>query len=401
MISYRQRKTLETILRKSPDLLSNIFIDLINPFRVKNVKKNINPKWITLFITNYCSARCGHCFYSKELNNKIEELNFNNLKKIFSSLKKPLNTLRVTGGEPFLNKNTEDFFSFIDEKKISKKFALTSHGMIPNLNKRVEKMINSSSNIQLHIGISLDGLEKTHNDFRKIKNGFQLAIKHLIDFKKLAEKNPRFTFSTTTSLIRKICSKDSYDGKIELFELLEYLTKEIGVETKGFDHVRSVENDVFNVPKKLMSTFGLPPKAEEAINRKHTRADDVQLSLEEIEDVNLSLKKSGYLSNDYLTMRRLEIEHEILKNKKRLVDCLAGYVDCVIYPSLDVSVCESTKPFANLREYDFDLIKLLESQDAIETRNLTRNCSCTHPCHLSDSLAYDKKFLKEYFSKKK
>ena len=54
MISYRQRKTLETILRKSPDLLSNIFVDLINPFRVKNVKKNINPKWITLFITNYC-----------------------------------------------------------------------------------------------------------------------------------------------------------------------------------------------------------------------------------------------------------------------------------------------------------------------------------------------------------
>ena len=35
-----------------------------------------------LFITNYCSARCEHSLYSKELNNKIEELNLENIKKL-------------------------------------------------------------------------------------------------------------------------------------------------------------------------------------------------------------------------------------------------------------------------------------------------------------------------------
>ena len=114
--------------------------------------------------------------------------------------------------------------------------------------------------------------------------------------------------------------------------------------------------------------------------------------------INTILKKSNYLSKDYLTMRRLEIEHEILKSKKRIVDCLAGYVDCVIYPSLDVAVCESTKPFANLKSFNYNLIDLLKSNEAVERRKLTSKCSCTHPCHLSDSLAYDKKFLKEYFS---
>ena len=34
----------------------------------------------------------------------------------------------------------------------------------------------------------------------------------------------------------------------------------MGVNTVGFDHVRSVENDVFNVPKEILSDFGLPPK---------------------------------------------------------------------------------------------------------------------------------------------
>ena len=82
MISFAQRKFYENILRKAPNFISNAIIDIINPFRKNDVIKKINPRWITLFITNYCSARCGHCFYSKELNNKIEELNLENLKKI-------------------------------------------------------------------------------------------------------------------------------------------------------------------------------------------------------------------------------------------------------------------------------------------------------------------------------
>ena len=174
MISYRNRKNIEQTLRKLPDFISNFLINTINPVRKKIVKNNIHPKWITIFITNYCSARCEHCFYSKELNNKIEELNLENLKKIFLSLKKPLNTLRITGGEPFLNKSLEDFVIFIDKHKISKKISITSHGMIPKLDLRVKKMLDNLQYSHLHIGISLDGLDETHNAFRKIKDGFKV-----------------------------------------------------------------------------------------------------------------------------------------------------------------------------------------------------------------------------------
>ena len=47
--------------------------------------------------------------------------------------------------------------------------------------------------------------------------------------------------------------------------------------------------------------------------------EDMLISVSEIEKVNEELKQSGYLSNDYLTMRRLEIEHEILKNKNKVI----------------------------------------------------------------------------------
>ena len=401
ILSYGSRKKVENIIRKVPDFITNPLIEILNPIRKKYIKFNIHPKWITLFITNYCSAKCGHCFYSKELNNKIEELNLTNLKKIFLSLNKPLNTLRITGGEPFLNKSTEEFIIFIDKNKISKKVSITTHGMLPKLDIRVKNLLDNLKNTHLHIGISLDGLQETHDAFRKIRNGFNLAVKHLKDFKTFSKNYPKFTFSTTTSLIRKISIETKENKKIELLDLLEYLKKEVDVPSFGFDHVRSVQNDVFNVPNNILSDFGLPPKKNETETKiKHTREDDVQLSINEIGNVNNKLRQSGYLSNDVLTMRRLEIEHEILEKKKKVLDCFAGYVDCVIYPSLDVSVCESTKPFTNLRKFNLNLLKLLNSKEATERRVLTSKCSCTHPCHLSDSLAYDTKFLKEYFSSK-
>ena len=64
--------------------------------------------------------------------------------------------------------------------------------MIPKMTERVyilEKLKNS----HFHIGISLDGLQDTHDSFRKIKNGFNLATKHLSDFKYFSE-NKKFLF---------------------------------------------------------------------------------------------------------------------------------------------------------------------------------------------------------------
>ena len=52
---------------------------------------------------------------------------------------------------------------------------------------------------------------------------------------------------------------------------------------------------------------------------------------------------------------------------------------------------------ARLKNFNFNLSELLNSNLAKERRELTSKCSCTHPCHLSDSMAYDAKFLKEYF----
>ena len=75
MYNYSFRKKIEYTLRRLPNFISNFFVDLVNPIRNKNVKKNIHPKWITLFITNYCSSYnllpFGKIYRSRNCNNSF------------------------------------------------------------------------------------------------------------------------------------------------------------------------------------------------------------------------------------------------------------------------------------------------------------------------------------------
>jgi MoaA/NifB/PqqE/SkfB family radical SAM enzyme len=395
MISYESRKSIEKAVRSVPGPIRDYAIETINPMRIELLKKALSPKWVTLFITNYCNARCDHCFYWSELNSKQPEMSVAQLEKVFRSLKSELNTLRLSGGEPFLRKDLVDFFGIIDHHRIAKKVAIPTHGMM-EIMPAVRRMVDESTYTHLNVSVSLDGMEARHNGFRKIRNGFAKAISNLREMVSLGEQHARFNVSVGISLARDLVLPKN--GKIELVELVEFLQNDVGVTDIGFDHIRAAETDVYNLPAAISSGFGPPPDIGKDPENWHKRNSDVQLDVDEMDQVNQMLASLVTGPAARLTLKRLQIQVRIKQSQRRLVDCLAGFVDCVIYPTGDVAVCEFSKPFANLRGFDFNLYALLQSQAADRMRAATRRCSCTHPCHLSDSLAYDSNFLKFYLS---
>ena len=399
MLSLAGRKRIEQLTCALPKPVRDATIDAINPMRVAAVKRNHTLKWATFFITNYCNARCDHCFYWHELNSKVPELSVEQMATAFGSLNGQLNTLRLSGGEPFLRKDLPDFYKAIDRGRMAKKLQIPTHGMLKQLLPMVEAMLDGNQFTHLNIGISLDGLQARHDAFRKIRNGFDLAVANMREMVKFEDQNPRFNLSATLSLARGLVYPEAGEATSEMVRLIEFLRDDIGVKTIGYDHIRSADTDVFMLPAEINNGFAPPPKVDEDPNNRHKRSGDVQLDIDEMEQINTQLKQ--YESGDAgrLTMRRLEIQADVKKSRKRLVDCLAGYIDCVIYPTGDVAACEFTKPFANLKDFDYSLQALMDSPAADEARRLTRGCACTHPCHLSDSLAYDADFLKYYFDK--
>ncbi|MGB0720781.1 MAG: radical SAM protein [Gammaproteobacteria bacterium] len=395
--------SLERFARRLPRHLRNTALDLLNPLRKRRVMREIQPRWLTLFVTNRCNARCDHCFYWDSLNDGSDELSLNHWCTLLGSLKGPLNTLRLSGGEPFLRRDIPDLFAYIDERRIATKMSIPTHGML-DLVPRVTAMAESARHTHLNVSISLDGFAERHDRFRKIPRGFDKAVANLRRLVALEERVDRFNVSVSMSLARDFAlagdgadggSDGGHEGEAE--RLTRFLRDDVGVSSIGYDHIRDAGRDVFDLPADMDAGFVPPPVGESGKAREHLRPGvDLHLSPDEMETVNARLARHARSRADRITFERMATQVAIKRKRGRLVDCLAGYVDCVVYPDGGVAVCEMSTPFANLHDFAMDLDRLLHSEEAVQARARTRRCACTHPCHLSDSLAYDNGFLKRF-----
>jgi len=147
-------------------------------------------------VTNWtCNSCCTTCFLWKFIEKNPEKLlslkNYENLFKS-KSLKK-LASIYFTGGEPTLNKN------FVNILKLAKKhlpktaLSYTTNGVSPKLTlKQIDEL--AKLNIYPHISLSLNGLEKIHDQSRGIKGNF----KRLLYLNKELQKRNIKTFFNLT-----------------------------------------------------------------------------------------------------------------------------------------------------------------------------------------------------------
>jgi len=137
-----------------------------------NTQKQI-PFFTNFQITRKCNLNCMHCGFDagKE---RIKELTFDEIVEIINELyylncKK----IQITGGEPLLRNDVFDIIDYtsslgIDTQILSNGFYIT------------EEVVTKLKNSGLSgVGISLDGLKKSHDTFRRYKGAFEKVINAL------------------------------------------------------------------------------------------------------------------------------------------------------------------------------------------------------------------------------
>ena len=72
-----------------------------------------------------------------------------------------------------------------------------------------------------------------------------------------------------------------------------------------------------------------------------------------------------------------------------------GYDDIIILPNGKIARCEMLSPYTNLKDYDFDLGKLIKSNVHQNYLKKTSGCFCEHECAISVTAMSDKKLLKQ------
>ena len=113
-----------------------------------------------------CNAKCKHCGSSAETKKYDEELTTEEIKNAFKQIADDMEAskilINVTGGEPLGRKDLFEVMEYATNE-------LGFHLGMTTLKK---------SNMET-ISISIDGLEKTHDDFRGVQGSYMQKYLHL------------------------------------------------------------------------------------------------------------------------------------------------------------------------------------------------------------------------------
>jgi uncharacterized protein len=161
-----------------------------------------------------CQMACEYCFYTDlSANREIKDFGFMNGKTRKNIIEKTLEfasggdiTFTFQGGEPTLIGLDfyEEFKSIVDKlnyKNSNINYAIQTNGLL--IDDNWMKWLKENNVL---VGISLDGIEKIHNEFRRDKSGRGTFSKVYITIKELQRENIDFNILTvvTDQLISNI-----------------------------------------------------------------------------------------------------------------------------------------------------------------------------------------------------
>ncbi len=367
------------ILSVFPKLVRVAAITTANKYRRAQMNKLETPVNMLLYVTNYCNAKCDHCFYWEELNTGKPELSLDEMKSIAKTLKHPLRTLMLTGGEPYLRTDLADIIIAFHKINGTRRITTPSNGMntdrILAITKRVLK---ECPDLHLHIQISLDGPEEMHDQFRRIPSCFKRASETLNQLLALRETTKQLEVSIMTT----ICTAN-YDL---LHSFVQEIREKFPTAMHKFNILRGAHIGTYHVPKDVTSHLDGELGKTQSVSPEN---------LQKLFDEVINPEVSKHRDKTWQNLQRLKWQYSInlLTTQSRIVKCTAGKTFSVVYPNGDVAICEPTKPFANLHDFGMNFLKLWESKQADDMRKKTTACDCIHPCNLIDSMSYDTKTL--------
>ena len=161
----------------------------------------------SLITTFRCNAQCNMCNIWKFQTHPSEEIDASYYEKLPAGLR-----INITGGEPTLRPDIDKIFEILYPK--SRLLELSTNGY--NTQKIVE-LAKKYPNILIRV--SVEGLPKINDAKRGIKDGFDHALRTMLELKKTKCKNIGFSV---------VISPDNYKDLLYLYDLCVALDVELG-----------------------------------------------------------------------------------------------------------------------------------------------------------------------------
>jgi MoaA/NifB/PqqE/SkfB family radical SAM enzyme len=276
-------------------------------------------------------------------------LSFEEIQKIDFSL---FNSISITGGEPTLRVDIADICKQVAVKN---KFYLNTNGLMPQ---RIHEVIKKVGANMVSVTVSLDGTKDLHNQIRGV-DCFNSALETI----KLCKKE-----SVDVTILTTI----SQSNHANISQLIECLKTENLYTKKG--------DIVFNIARGLQHVFNL--NSSQTFPHNPQDNNTTLLTLTELKDTYTKIKP--YMINQNSVVWQYSLK--MLSEHKKLLTCQAGNIDMILHANGDIAACEYTTPFTNIRNHNFNMLTLWNSETAKTTRNSINSCYCIHPCNLNTAI---------------
>jgi MoaA/NifB/PqqE/SkfB family radical SAM enzyme len=381
-----KRSELEKVypfIQSLPSSIRTILELGISSFMALRQKRQLIPDRVTVLLTDQCNLECPHCFISNEEHPRNWEMGLPEYEKFFASSMGQIGQLVVSGGEPLLKENFVEIIQLAEKRGGVTSILICTNGVLPEkLNRKIEVLLKTTS-IVFRIQTSIDGSEETHDQNRGGKGSYRKVFESLTLLKSLEMRYPGRIGALH---INTTLSKLNFDSVDQIINDI----KGFGF-TQTFGFVRSPKEHIFNLDDKSLISDYNPVSFNDFLT-----VEDMEFALDKINQ-NLWVDNPDSLA---YAMNRLTLHSikEMVKTGKPATSCRSGRSELIIMPNGEVAKCEMLRGFANLKDFDWNLAKLLSSKICQDFFEASSRCFCTHDCSVALNIMYDSNLLGLLFS---
>ena len=331
--------------------------DMVNAYVAQH--RPILPTVLIYHCTFVCDARCEMCSNWTRGDRK-SDMSLDDIRKAYSSdLWKNIEVANLSGGEPTTrNDMVEISRIMLDSFPRLRKFGinttgLTPHRGIPMLTK-VAEMCHERG-IIFSTRVSIDGVGDMHNQVRKVKGGFDKALKTIRAMQDLQKRVP-FNFGISTTIF----SMNLDDAE----NILAWARKE-------------KLDIVFNMVRFTEAMLG---NADLAATVKPMGREEERMRQFFLDRVRMDPLLDG---QNYIYMHYADM---IANGYHRLVPCPFQTQGIMLNPNGDLFFCENSDVVGNVRDEDpKDIYFKATSQAHRQTIKDEKCPTCLSPCQMNVS----------------
>jgi Fe-coproporphyrin III synthase len=251
-------------------------------------------------------------------------------------------TINITGGEPFLREDLADILSVLRRK--AQRVVVSTSGY---LTERI--LAVAGQHPWIGVRVSVEGLPAANDDLRGVKDGFDHALRTLVELKHAGIKDVGFGITL---------SDNNIDSLMPLYHMAKLM---------GFEFATAAVHNSFYFHKQ-----------DNAITRK----DELEIVLRKLVNELLRSNRPKDWFRAYFNMGLIRYVH----GKPRVLSCSQGTDCCFIDPYGNALLCNATEVpvvLGNLRATSFR--EIWESRQAHLAREKAR--SCKRHCWMIGSVA--------------